>query len=155
MRTNGPIKVGRGQLPCQLFRARRRPGHGKLDTWYTTFWSKRIGWYVLIRGLAGINSIVRRVNIPRWTPSLETLRSLIHCICASIVSTQETLPSMWEQKVCQQVTYLVNINRDLLTHSTHSAHSAYFAHSAHTRLVDTWTSVLRWRCADNGSGRQR
>ena len=145
MRTNGPIKVGRGQLPCQLFRARRRPGHGKLDTWYTTFWSKRIGWYVLIRGLAGINSIVRRVNIPRWTPSLETLRSLIHCICASTVPTQETLPSMWEQKVCQQVTYLVNITRDLLTHS---------AHSAHTRLVDTWTSVLRWRCADNGSGRQ-
>ena len=115
MRTNGPIKVGRGQLPCQLFRARRRPGHGNLDTWYTTFWSKRIGWYVLIRGLAGINSIVRRVNIPRWTPSLETLRSLIHCICASIVSTQETLPSMWEQKVCQQVTYLVNITQDLLT----------------------------------------
>ena len=115
MRTNGPIKVGRGQLPCQLFRARRRPGHGKLDTWYTTFWSKRIGWYVLIRGLAGINSIVRRVNIPRWTPSLETLRSLIHCICASTAPTQETLPSMWEQKVCQQVTYLVNITRDLLT----------------------------------------
>ena len=115
MRTNGPIKVGRGQLPCQLFRARRRPGHGKLDTWYTTFWSKRIGWYVLIRGLAGINSIVRRVNIPRWTPSLETLRSLIHCICAATAPTQETLPSMWEQKVCQQVTYLVNITRDLLT----------------------------------------
>ena len=63
---------------------------------------------------------------------METLRSLIHCICASIVSTQETLPSMWEQKVCQQVTYLVNITQDLLT-----------AHSAHTRLVDTWTSVLR------------
>ena len=39
---------------------------------------------------------------------------------------------MWEQKVCQQVTYLVNITQDLLT-----------AHSAHTRLVDTWTSVLR------------
>ena len=144
MRTNGPIKVGRGQLPCQLFRARRRPGHGKLDTWYTTFWSKRIGWYVLIRGLAGINSIVRRVNIPRWTPSLETLRSLIYCICASIVSTQETLPSMWEQKVCQQVTYLVNITRDLLTLLTPGLLTPGQA-----------CCELRRRCADNGSGRQR